>query len=115
MWKRGEVAALIARSFPVISQRLLNVRAAAVLPEATTQEKVHTRPSRLVVVVPKRVGTAPVRNRCKRRVRAIMRTPLQSTPYDIIVFVRHALTPLSHAELSATLEHIHVQLKNRTP
>lgn len=104
MWKRGEVAALIARSFPVISRSFLTMRAAVMLPGEGVQA------GRLVVVVPKHIGTAPVRNRCKRRIRALTRQHLYALPYDIIVFVRRSCATLPAAELTALFVDAHAAL-----
>jgi len=60
-------------------------------------------PSRLAVVVGKKVGPAVTRNRVKRRLRALFRRHkgLLPGPMDLIVVVRKEILDLGAAELEA--------------
>lgn len=59
--------------------------------------------SRVGLVVPKRVGTAVVRNRLKRRLRAALAALPLATGWDFVISVRPAAANASYAELAAAL------------
>ena len=61
--------------------------------------------SRLGLAVPRRVGSAPVRNRIKRRLREIFRLHRHrlNPPHDVVVHVRPAAAQASFHELESEM------------
>lgn len=65
---------------------------------------------RLVIAVPCRVGSAPVRNRCRRRIRELMRTMgLSLLPCDFIFFVRTSCATVPIEKLREMLEKLRIR------
>lgn len=60
--------------------------------------------ARLGLVVPKAVGGAVVRNRMKRRLRAIWRDLAPAAAVDCVIVVRAEAAQLSYAELTETVQ-----------
>ena len=79
-WKQNEIRQLISCARPIGRANGFDLKLA---PSTTASH-------RLVVVVPKKIGSAPVRNRCKRRFREIFRIVTPALPFavDLIIFVR---------------------------
>jgi len=61
--------------------------------------------ARLGLVVPKAVGGAVVRNRMKRRLRAIWREAGPGAGIECVIVVRTEAASLSYGELRETVEH----------
>lgn len=59
---------------------------------------------RLGLVVPKAVGSAVVRNRMKRRLRAIWRVVMPAAAIDCVIVVRPEAGKLSYRELAESVE-----------
>jgi ribonuclease P protein component len=67
---------------------------------------------RLVIAVPRRIGSAPIRNRCRRRIRELMRTmKLSLLPCDFIFFVRSSFARVPTNALCEILEKLRVCVK----
>lgn len=65
---------------------------------------------RLVIAVPRRVGSAPIRNRCRRRIRELMRTMgLALLPCDFIFFVRSSFATIPLVQLRDMLEKLRIR------
>ncbi len=64
----------------------------------TKQEK----PSRLGLIVSKKVGKAPIRNRVKRRLRSVFRQLPEDLKYglDVVVIARFKSTCVDYADIS---------------
>jgi ribonuclease P protein component len=69
-------------------------------------------PPRVGFVVSKSVGGAVVRNRVKRRLRALMAARLVRVPqgYDVVVRANPAAANVSYAELGADLDRLLAQV-----
>lgn len=60
---------------------------------------------RILLVVSKKVGKAPVRNKLRRRIKAIFyENKIYDQPFDWIFFARPSATTLSFQELEALLK-----------
>lgn len=59
---------------------------------------------RMAIVTPKRVGTAPVRNLMKRRLKAIFyEEKLYTNNKDIVIFVKPKIHPVSFSKIKSIL------------
>jgi ribonuclease P protein component len=57
--------------------------------------------SRILIVIPKKVGSAPVRNLIRRRLKSLFfEKQLYTEPYDWLILVRPEAAQLSFAELN---------------
>ncbi len=89
-----EVRQLFAAARRVTADPIIEVRRAPML----------GKHGRILIVVPKKVGNAPTRNRFKRRIRAIFyQEQLYTRGYDCIVLARPGAAALSFAQLKHLL------------
>ena len=65
------------------------------------------------ITVPKKVGKAHIRNKLKRRVRAILRNYKKSyeNNYNCIIIIRNSCLKLSYQELSSSLQYLLDKIK----
>lgn len=60
--------------------------------------------ARLLIITPKKIGNAPVRNKIKRRIRAIFyENSLYQNNHDLIVIIKKDGTLLSFSDLSTII------------
>jgi ribonuclease P protein component len=87
---RGEIKRLFQTARTVYRQAGLTIRIAPRLGEI----------GRILIVTPKRIGTAPERNMLRRRIKALFyQEKLYSFPYDFLVLCQEGSTKLSFSEL----------------
>lgn len=99
--KLSSVTQLIALSRVVLRHEFFDVKALRLPDEALFRIKPHKR---CVIVVPKKVGSAPVRNRCRRRFKGLLReSPLAQFPGILIFFIRKSVADLPAEQLRAIL------------
>jgi len=71
---------------------------------------------RLVVVVPKKIGSAPQRNLIKRRIRALFsEKKLASMGFDWVFFIKQPLHQVPFSQLVAIIDPLVQQLPPNTP
>ena len=59
---------------------------------------------RILIIIPKKVGSAPLRNRLRRRVKAIFyENQMFELPYDLVIFFKPGSGNLSFQELKDIL------------
>lgn len=67
---------------------------------------------RLVIAVPRRVGSAPVRNRSRRRIKELIRTMgLAALSYDLIFFVRKSCATMPIQQLRDFMENLRTRVQ----
>lgn len=94
-WRKKEVEEVLKRSYRLYRSSAFDVRIA---------RHTNNQYARILVITPKSLGSAPVRNSFKRRVKALFyEEKLYKHPYHWIVFAKKEATDLSFQELKSRL------------
>ncbi len=99
-WKTGEIAHIAQSARSVIARHGLTIKV------SSCPISEGGRLGRWVIVVPKRIGDAPTRNRCKRRLRSL-RMLLCKDPshqqlldrFDCMIYVRRSIALVPYDRL----------------
>ncbi len=90
LWKKDERSKLLSSARPVFRTSHFDIK---ILPR---QAEI----ARLMVITPKKVGSAPYRNLVKRRARSIFyQEKLYNSTHDWVIYFRPAPTPLTYQKL----------------
>lgn len=91
-WKRDDLKNVMTHARVIAREHGLIVKVAPTP---------HAGPGRLVVSIPKKIGSAPIRNRCRRRLRELFRTIFMPRypSYDMVIIVRASCATKPYAEL----------------
>ncbi len=93
-----EVDFLFKRSCRIASSEFFDVKRAPLSRSGS---------GRVLLVIPRKVGSAPQRNRIRRQIKQIFFCQkLFNAPYDWIIFIKQPINQLSFAELSIQLQQI---------
>jgi ribonuclease P protein component len=68
----------------------------------------------LLMGIPKKIGSAPVRNRIRRRFREIFRTSPLKQHYHLLIFIKKPLGKITHQELQELFHHVALKLTARS-
>jgi ribonuclease P protein component len=91
-WKRTEIASALYNSRRVYKSEELDIRVAP-MPD-------YTEHGRILIIVPRKVGNAPERNRIRRRLKAIFyEEKLYSRGYNWILFIKKPALALPFSRL----------------
>ena len=94
LWKRKEIINLFRKARRIYQHEELDI---SITPH--TEEL-----SKVLIVVPSRVGTAPQRNKIRRRIKSIFyENKLYKEGYHWIFFVKPSATKLTFAQLHAII------------
>jgi ribonuclease P protein component len=93
-WTAREIQLFLRRARPVFKSEAFDVRLAPAQGPYT----------RILIVTPRKMGTAPQRNKFRRRVKAIFyEQGLSSCGFDVAIFSKKPANLLSFSELQALL------------
>lgn len=101
-WKYGEVSHVIRESRVIFRDTYCTVRIRPYVGPVPLKQ------SRLLISIPRKIGSAPQRNRYKRQLRDIVfrlqkRFPLSG---DLLIFVRKPFPPNAYHTLFAAIEQV---------
>jgi len=81
----------------------------------TIKAAAHTAPpGKLILIVPKKIGSAPVRNRIRRRLRELFRTSSIGQQYHLVIFVKRPFDDISYTQLKELFQHLEQKLTIRS-
>ena len=93
LWKKDERLKALSQARPIFRSPRFDIRT---LPKQGSI-------ARIIVITPKKVGSAPYRNLLKRRIRSIFyQEKMYESTYDWIVFFRPSQSMLTYEELHTT-------------
>jgi ribonuclease P protein component len=90
----------------VLATDILTIKACPIGPEESQ--------GNLLMSVPKKIGSAPVRNRIRRRFREIFRTSTLKHYYHLLIFIRKPLETTTHQELQELFQQVAQKLTTRS-
>lgn len=89
-WQRTEIVAAFKKAKKIVSEPELDIRIAPALLSY----------GRILIIIPKKVGSAPQRNLLRRRIKAIFYgEQLYTQPYDWIIILKPPIISWSFQEL----------------
>lgn len=94
-FKQNEIRVLFKKAQTVLKHTALHILA------TTTEQEI----SRVLLIIPKKVGNAPDRNKIRRRLKALFyEKQLYKDEYDYIIMVKKKAVSLSFEQLKKLLE-----------
>lgn len=89
-----EIASLLKRARQIFTSPQLSIKAGL-------KSGIH---SRILAITPKKMGTAPLRNLIKRRLKALFyEERLFNSPFDLVIYCKKGATDLPYADLKTLL------------
>ena len=89
-----EIASLLKRARQIFTSPQLSIKAGL-------KNDIH---SRILIITPKKMGTAPLRNLIKRRLKALFyEEKLFNSPFDLVIYCKKGATELPYADLKILL------------